>query len=85
MTPLVSISQDQTQPDIEEVEAKLAENIVKNEDGTFSCKLCGKAGVRLSRNMKNHVETHMEGLSFPCQTCGKIFRLRNITGIKLRK
>ena len=63
---------------IEEVEAKLRENIVKDEDGTFSCKLCGKSGVKHSRNMKNHVETHMEGLAFPCQICGKTFRSRHI-------
>ena len=78
LTPLVVIGPGQTPPDIEEVEAKLTENIMKNEDGTFSCKLCGKSGVKLSRNMKNHVETHMEGLAFPCPTCGKTFRSRHI-------
>ena len=77
-SPLVKIDPVQSPADIEEVEAKLRENIVKAEDGTFSCKLCGKSGVKLSRNMKNHVETHLEGLSFPCQMCGKTFRSSHI-------
>ena len=63
--------------DIESIEARISENLQKDEDGTFSCRLCGKAGVKLSRNMKNHIETHLEGLSFPCDHCGKTFRLRN--------
>lgn len=74
VSPLVNIDPIQSPVNIDEVEAKLRENIVKDEDGTFSCKLCGKSGVKLSRNMKNHVETHLEGLSFPCQLCGKTFR-----------
>ena len=62
---------------IEDIEAKIAENITRDDDGTFSCQLCGKSGVKKRQNINNHVETHMEGLSFPCQICGKTFRLRN--------
>lgn len=73
---IVNIDEDTTS-DIDEIEARIAENVLKNSDGTFSCKLCGKSGVKKKINMKNHVETHLEGLAFPCQTCGKTFRTRD--------
>ena len=60
-----------------EVGEKILENIIKNADGTFSCRLCGKNSGKIATNIKNHVETHIEGLNYPCQTCGKMFRSRN--------
>ena len=39
-------------------------------------KLGGK-GAKASIGMKRHIETHLEGLSYPCQVCGKTFRSRN--------
>ena len=62
---------------IEDIEEKINEYLVKCDDGTLGCKVCGKNGVKHSRNMKNHIESHLEGLSFPCRNCGKTFRLRN--------
>ena len=75
-TAIVNIDED-TASNIEEIDAKIAENILKNSDGTFSCLLCGKSGSKKKDNLKKHVETHLEGLSFPCPYCGKIFRSRN--------
>lgn len=69
---------------IEEINEKIAENIQRNDDGTFSCKLCGKSGNRRD-NIKSHVETHMEGLSFPCQNCGKTFRSRNNLNVHMHR
>ena len=61
----------------EEIDQQLSENITKGEDGVYSCGYCGKVGDRNVFHMRNHVETHMEGLSFPCQSCDKTFRSRN--------
>ena len=65
---------------VDDVEEKLNELLETNADGTFGCKHCGKSGAKKSRNMKNHIETHLQGLSFPCNLCGKTFRSRNYIG-----
>ena len=62
--------------DLSEIDQKLCENMEKNSEGTYSCKLCSKT-AKDKTHMKYHVETHMDGLSFPCNTCGKDFRSRN--------
>ena len=60
---------------IDHIEEKVSEYLEKVDTSNFRCTICGKESNR-SRNMKNHIETHMEGLSFPCGNCGKIFRSR---------
>ena len=70
---------------IDEINAKIAENIFKATDGTYSCNICGKSGVKERWNMKNHVETHLEGLSFPCEHCGKTFRSRNNLNVHISR
>ena len=44
------------------------------------CKICGKvsSGRNRRQDLGNHIETHLEGLSFVCQLCGKIFRSRHV-------
>ena len=52
-------------------------------DGSLKCLQCGKVASQGSlkqsykQNMRNHAETHLDGLSLDCQICGKIFRSRN--------
>ena len=46
--------------------------IEKRVDGNY-CKDCGYTSNRTS-NMKEHVEKHIEGLEYPCDSCDKIMR-----------
>ena len=55
-----------------EVKSKIKEILTKS-DGQFTCTVCGKTGRDLG-NMNKHAETHIEGLSYPCEFCGNTFR-----------
>ena len=45
----------------------------KNGEMKFTCKVCGRA-FKSQSHMREHVETHIEGLSYPCNQCGKVSR-----------
>ena len=46
--------------------------------GKFACKVCGKIEYKDKFNMRSHIEgKHIEGVSHPCNQCGKTFRSRN--------
>ena len=39
------------------------------------CKVCGKEGEGIA--IRDHIEAnHLEGISLPCNTCGKVYRSR---------
>ena len=61
---------------ISEVDEQIEQNIINNMDGTYSCSLCGKTSGK-KQHAQNHMETHLEGLSFPCPLCEKAYRSRN--------
>ena len=75
---IIATVNSNTQPDnISQIEEQIQQNIVKNVDGTYSCKVCEKNSGRRIDNCRNHIETHLEGLSFNCPMCEKTFRSRH--------
>ena len=65
--------------DVSEVENTVNQYIEKCEDGSVRCTVCGKVDVSRNKwqNLRSHIETHLEGFSYPCQLCGKTFRSRH--------
>ena len=59
-----------------EIDQKLYENMRSLGEGKYECNVCQKM-IPHKTKMKLHVETHMEGLSFPCENCEQTFRSRN--------
>ena len=62
------------------INEQIEQYIGKNLDGTHSCKLCGQNAGKWKTNMRNHIETHLEGLCFNCQMCEKTFSSRSSLG-----
>ena len=51
-------------------------------DNKWICTVCGKTAVGKNigtarYNMREHIETHIKGLSFPCNLCGNVSRTTN--------
>ena len=61
------------------------DNLEEMDGGHFRCRVCGKDSKGMTntpqryrkRNMKSHLEMHLEGLSYSCELCGKDFRSKN--------
>ena len=66
----------------EDLKAQVESMMVKAEDGEikFICTVCGKITTHwrswgiAKDNMRVHIETHVEGLSYPCNQCDKVSR-----------
>jgi len=52
------------------------ENMIERQNGVWVCKKCGKT-AKHKHHIKSHIETHVEGVSYPCNRCGKSFRSRH--------
>ena len=74
---LVDTSVKNTTKD-EELESTINSMIERLGEGRFVCNVCGNIEAKSKRNMRNHIEAkHIEGISIPCNQCGKSFRSRN--------
>ena len=60
---------------LEEVDQKI-EELTDRVNGVWTCKACGKTSQR-KLQLGWHIETHLDGLSFPCNECDKTFRSRS--------
>ena len=80
---LVTMNVDDPQS-IDELDSKIKQLILKTGEG-YECLACEKIS-RNFFNMKEHVETHIKGLSFTCNFCGNKFRTRSsLRSHKIRK
>ena len=59
---------------IEDLDFKIQQQILKTKEG-HKCLICNKTSNRTT-NIRDHVETHINGLSFNCNFCGKILKSR---------
>ena len=61
---------------LEELDQKVEECYSKHSNGLFACHYCEKS-FKMRGHIKEHVEIHFEGLSFPCSFCDATLRSRN--------
>ena len=68
---------------VQELDAKVkslmekSQNISSNGSRASTCKVCGKEGQLVA--IRDHIEIkHLEGVSLPCDVCGKICTSRNM-------
>ena len=71
---------------IEELDQKIEEMFekVEGDNQKRRCIPCGKISSMVA-NARNHAETHIDGLNFPCQYCDKSFRSRHILREHIRR
>ena len=60
------------------------EQIIDKTEGKWKCKVCGKT-ARDKTNVRQHAETHIEGMSHTCHICGNTFGTRTSLRIHYRR
>merc|ERR1712179_420309 len=72
---LVTTEEEKIQADANsDLNLKIRQMIEKS-GGVSKCKICGKSSPSYV-SMRQHAESHIEGMSHPCHLCEKIFRKR---------
>ena len=59
-----------------ELDKIVSQSYFKTSDNLLQCKSCPKSFTSTS-HAKDHAETHIEGINFPCKYCGKSFKNRH--------
>ena len=73
---------------MEDLKLKLDSMMEKVDDGvyTWKCNVCGKGTKEVARrNMRTHIETHIEGLSYPCSHCDVVSRSSNSLNVHVSR
>ena len=71
----ILVAQETSMDDLKTIIDSMMEQVHDGEN-KWKCTVCGKATI-FARDLRRHIETHMEGLSYPCNQCGKISRSSN--------
>ena len=61
---------------IEQLDKKIEECYERKAYNHFLCLICGHIS-KVSSHVKQHIETHFEGLSFPCEYCERVLNTRH--------
>ena len=70
--------------DINELDGIIDSMIERNNMGMLLCTVCPHS-AKARGHMREHVETHIEGLSFNCNFCDKIVKTRHVLRDHVRK
>ena len=62
-----------------DIEDTVNQHFERVSSGVYKCKLCGKIAKK-SIDLKRHIETHIDGVSYECNVCAKTFRSKNSLG-----
>ena len=73
--PTISVQSSDFQS-LEELDQKVEESYSRDSTGLYACHHCSKS-FKHKGHIKEHVEIHFEGLSFPCTLCDAVLRSRN--------
>ena len=62
-----------------DLQAKIDSMVERDVTGEYKCIVCGKTtmGRDSRRNIRQHIETHIEGVAHPCNQCEKVSRSRH--------
>ena len=69
--------------DMKEIDAKINGYLEKCSDGSYKCTLCGRtSAVHMRKSVQKqiiqrHIETHIDGLTYTCPVCQKLFRSKH--------